>query len=59
MKGLVNGQSSKFLITVGGAVCTAITTYYGTTHWAPVVVTGVTALLTYLVPNKPADPPKP
>ena len=51
MKGLVNGQASKFLVAVMGAIVTGLGTYYGSEKWTPIVTTVVTALMVYLVPN--------
>lgn len=51
LAGLFNGSSSKFLVSVLTTVASALPVYYGTAHWVPVVVMGIGALATYLVPN--------
>ena len=52
LRPLVNGQASKFIVAAATAVSTWLTTSYGTAKWEPVVITGVGALLVYLVPNQ-------
>ena len=52
MKGLVNGTSSKVLVSILGAAATSLNTYYGNTHWVSVVTAALTAVTVYLVPNK-------
>jgi hypothetical protein len=54
LNGLVNGQASKFLVGVLGAVSSGLATYYSTARWEPVVVMALTAIGIYLIPNKPA-----
>lgn len=52
----------KAVMAVLGAVLTSLAVYYGHTTWYPIVVSGVTALSVYLVPNAPkapATPPNP
>ncbi len=44
----------KAVMAVLGAVLTGLASYYGETHWYPIVVSAVTALSVYLVPNAPA-----
>ena len=56
---LINGQASKFLVTVLTMVAAALPIYYGTAKWEPVAVMALGAVLTYLVPNTPPDPPAP
>ncbi len=51
VKGLVNGQASKFLVMVLTAVSAGMATYYGTAKWEPGVVMGIGAIVGYLVPN--------
>ena len=51
MSQFMNGQASKFLVSVAGAVLTGLGTYYGTTKWEPIVAAGLSAVLVYLVPN--------
>lgn len=53
VRGLVNGQASKFLVVVLTASASGLTEYYGTAKWVPVVVMAVGAITTYLVPNAP------
>ena len=52
----INGQASKFLVTVLTTVAAALPIYYGTAKWEPVAVMALGAVLTYLVPNTPPDP---
>jgi uncharacterized membrane protein (UPF0136 family) len=56
MNQIVNGQASKALVAVLTAVAAALPLYFGTAKWVPVVVMGLGALLTYLVPNAPKPP---
>lgn len=57
---LVNGEASKALVAVLTTVAAALPIYYGTAKWVPIVVMGLGAVLTYLVPNAPkAAPPPP
>jgi hypothetical protein len=51
---LLNGNASKFLVSVFGTVSTGLTAYYGTAKWEPAVLAGLSALLVYLVPNATA-----
>lgn len=53
LKGLVNGQASKFLVALLSAAASGLATYFGTARWEPVVVMGIGAALTWLVPNAP------
>lgn len=53
MNQFFNGQASKFLISVAGAVLTGLGTYYGTAKWEPIVAAALSAVLVYLVPNAP------
>lgn len=53
----VNGQAAKSLVVILTSVATALTTYYGSAKWQPLVVLGVGIVVHYLVPN--ADPPAP
>lgn len=53
--GLVNGQSTKFLVSVLTTVAASLPVYYGNSRWVPVVIMAVGALTTYLAPNKPAQ----
>lgn len=46
-----SGRIAKFVVAVAGAVSSSLETYYGTEHWVPVVIAGITALTVYLVPN--------
>ena len=50
---LTNGQASKALVAVLTAVAAALPIYYGSAKWEPIVVMGLGALITYLVPNSP------
>lgn len=59
---LVNGQASKFLVSVLTAVAAALPVYFGGAKWEPVVIMALGAVLTYLVPNAPKPggaPPAP
>ena len=60
MSGFLNGSASKFLVSVMTALCTWLTTSYGTAKWEPVVITAIGALMVFLVPNsaKPSAAPK-
>jgi hypothetical protein len=51
---VLNGNASKFLVSVFGTVSTGLTAYYGTAKWEPAVLAGLAALLVYLVPNATA-----
>jgi len=51
MSGLMNGQMSKFLVALGTAALTGISTYYGTARWEPLAAALIGAVLVYLVPN--------
>ena len=53
MKGLLNGEASKFLVMILTTVAAALPLYYGTTKWEPIAVMVVGAIVGYLVPNKP------
>jgi hypothetical protein len=50
---MLSGTISKFMVSVGGGIMSALSTYYGTARWEPAVGMGITALLVYLVPNTP------
>lgn len=53
VRGLVNGQASKFLVMLLTAASAGMATYYGTAKWEPVAVMGIGAVVGYLVPNTP------
>ena len=55
---LLNGQASKALVAILTTVAAGLPIYYGTQKWVPIVVMGLGAVLTYLVPNTP-PPVKP
>ena len=57
MNQLTTGEASKFLVALFSAAASGLATYYGNARWEPVVVMGIGAVLTYLVPNasKPAQ----
>lgn len=46
-----SGPMSKFIAVVLGNTSAALTMYYGTTHWVPIAVEGLTAIAVWLVPN--------
>lgn len=46
----------KAVIAILGTVLTSLAVYYGSTHWYPIVVSVVSAISVYLVPNTPATP---
>jgi len=52
-KSLLNGQSSKFLVALLSTASAALTTYYGSAKWEPIVVMCLGAVMTWLVPNSP------
>ncbi len=56
--GLFNGSASKFLVSVLTTVAASLPLYFGSSHWEPIAVMGIGALVTYLVPNSrpPATP---
>lgn len=58
MKIILSGQASKFLVALGSAAMTALTSFYGTATWEPMVSGLIGALLVYLVPNQ-QPPSKP
>jgi len=46
------GNITKFVVAVAGTITTALVTQYpSTNHWVPEVVSAITALLVYFVPN--------
>lgn len=45
------GKFAKFIVSVMGGAATSLQTYYGTSHWVPPVLAGITAIAVYLVPN--------
>lgn len=49
------GKFSKFIVSVSGAVATALSTAYGTEHWVSYVLAGITAITVFLVPNQVPD----
>jgi hypothetical protein len=46
------GRYSKFVVSVLGTVSSGLMTFYGTTHWAPIVVGLLASTAVYLVPNQ-------
>jgi len=44
---------SKFIIALLGAVSVALTTFAGGAHWANAIISLISAVLVYIVPNKP------
>lgn len=56
---LVSGQASKFLVAVLTTAASALATYFGDAKWEPIAVMVIGAIVTYLVPNTPAEPPQP
>ena len=56
MKTLLSGSMSKFLVAVGSAAVTSLTTYYSGQKWEPIVVAVIGAVLVYVVPNTPQSP---
>ena len=51
LKDLYNGKANKFLVSVLGAVATALSSNYGGTKWEPMVFAALTAIATYIIPN--------
>jgi len=49
------GQYSKFIVSILGTAAVAITTFGHNASWAPVVLSAISAISVYLVPN--AAPP--
>jgi hypothetical protein len=45
------GKYNKFIVAVLTAVSVGVTTFSGTAAWAPTVLAGIGAIVTYLVPN--------
>lgn len=52
MKGMLNGQASKFLVALASAAMTALTTYYPGARWEPMASAIIGAALVFLIPNK-------
>ena len=55
---MLNGQASKFLVALGSAAMTALSTYYSGAHWMPMASALIGAALVWLIPNKqpPSSP---
>jgi uncharacterized membrane protein len=49
-------QYLKAIVAALGAVLTGLAVYYGHTTWYPIVSSGISALLVYLVPNTTSSP---
>lgn len=45
------GQYSKFVVSVLGTVAVALTTFAHNATWVPVVLSAISAISVYLVPN--------
>lgn len=57
---MITGSAAKFVVAIAGAITTVLTIYYGTAKWLPAALSGIAALLVYLVPNKaPANQASP
>ena len=56
---LLNGTSSKFIVSILGVVSAGLATFYGTARWEPIVVMALSSIAVYLVPNSHASLPSP
>lgn len=51
------GQYSKFIVAMIGAISAGLSTEFPASHWVPVVVTVLSAIAVYLIPNEPDKTP--
>jgi hypothetical protein len=51
-----SGTISKFIVSVLGSASSALSLYYGSARWEPIVVMALTSIVVFLVPNAPKVP---
>ena len=49
------GQYNKFIVVLLGTAASGLQQYYGNAHWTSIVISGITALSVFLVPNVPTN----